>query len=114
MTRVTTVRKLWGDGIEQIAYGFDKEAAIVYLARMCMHKALVEEQKNLRQWLDSNLCRWAACFAKFIQNDQASFSLPPAMRQFPQLVYHLRRSHFVNRFGCSLDESYYFMNLLGR
>ena len=29
------------------------------------------------------------------------------MNKLPQMVYHLRRSHFVNRFGISLDESFF-------
>ena len=36
------------------------------------------------------------------------------MKHTPQLIYHLRRSHFVNILGCTLDESYYFMSLFGR
>jgi protein transport protein SEC23 len=36
------------------------------------------------------------------------------MKKLPQLVYHLRRSHFVNRFGISLDESYYIGYMLNR
>lgn len=36
------------------------------------------------------------------------------MKKLPQLVYHLRRSRFVNRFGISLDESYYIGYILNR
>jgi hypothetical protein len=36
------------------------------------------------------------------------------MKKLPQLVYHLRRSHFVNRFGISLDESYYIGYMMNR
>lgn len=27
------------------------------------------------------------------------------MKLFPQMVYHLRRSHFINTFGSSPDET---------
>lgn len=36
------------------------------------------------------------------------------MRTFPQFIYHLRRSNFVNRFGSSLDESFYRAFILNR
>ena len=64
----------------------------------------MEEQQNIRQWLDTNLCKWASYFGNYVKNDQTSFSLPPSMSGFPQFIYHLRRSNFVNRFGSSLDE----------
>lgn len=103
VTRITTVQKQWSSQVHEIVQGFDQEAAIVYLARYSVHKALIEEQKNLRQWLDSCLCKWASNFASFIKGDVTSFSLPETMRSFPQYMYHLRRSNFVNRFGSSLD-----------
>jgi len=59
------------------------------------------------------LVKWAQNYANYIKNDERSFSLPPQMKRLPQFVYHLRRSHFVNRFGISLDESFfkgYWMN----
>lgn len=104
VTRITTAQRNWSSEVHEIVQGFDQEAAIVYLARYCVHKALMEEQKNLRQWLDSNLCKWAAYFAQYIKGDRSSFTLPETMRTFPQYMYHLRRSNFVNRFGSSLDE----------
>ena len=64
----------------------------------------MEEQQNVRQWLDTNLCKWASYFGNYVKNDQTSFSLPATMSGFPQYIYHLRRSNFVNRFGSSLDE----------
>jgi protein transport protein SEC23 len=81
---------------------------------MSVNKILYEEQKNVRQWLDQSLCKWAANYANFIKNDENSFILPPSMKRLPQLIYHLRRSHFVNRFGISLDESFYQGFTLGR
>lgn len=86
----------------------------MYLSRFCVHKALMEEQKNIRQWLDTGLCKWASYFAQYVRNDITSFSLPESMRTFPQFIYHLRRSNFINRFGSSLDESFYRAFILNR
>ena len=103
-TKITTVQKPWSSVVPKIAESFDQDAAIVFLARLCVHRALMEEQQNVRQWLDTNLCKWASYFGNYVKNDQTSFSLPPTMSGFPQYIYHLRRSNFVNRFGSSLDE----------
>lgn len=104
---MSTVRKEWSSQPQRIIEGFDEEAAAVYLARMCVNKMLFEEQKHIRQWLDQTLVKWAQNYANYIKNDESSFSLPAPMKRLPQLVYHLRRSHFVNRFGISLDESFF-------
>lgn len=93
--------------LQKIVDNFDEVAAAVYLARQCVNKMLYEEQKNIRQWVDQVLVKWAQNYANYIKNDESSFSLPATMKQLPQLVFHLRRSHFVNRFGISLDESFF-------
>lgn len=66
---MTTVERQWSDRLEAIAEGFDEAAAAVYLARMCVNKVLFEEQKNIRQWLDQSLCKWAQFYSNFIKND---------------------------------------------
>jgi hypothetical protein len=43
---------------------------------MCVNKMLYEEQKNIRQWLDQILVKWAQNYANYIKNDETSFSLP--------------------------------------
>lgn len=93
--------------LQKIVDNFDEVAAAVYLARQCVNKMLYEEQKNIRQWVDQVLVKWAQNYANYIKNDESSFSLPATMKQLPQLVFHLRRSHFVNRFGISLDEFFF-------
>jgi len=79
----------------------------MYLGRHCVNKMLYEEQKNIKHIVDRTLIRWAQLYANYTQNDQNSFSLPEEMKRFPQLCFNLRRSHFVNRFGISLDESFF-------
>jgi len=59
---------------------------------------------NIRNWLDTNLCKWGSYFANYVKNDQFSFSLCDEMKNFPKYVYYLRRSNFITRFGSSLDE----------
>lgn len=57
--------------------------------------------------MDRTLIKWAQLFANYAKGDESSFSLPPEMKKFPQICFNLRRSHFVNRFGISLDESFF-------
>lgn len=102
-TRITTVQKEWSSIVPKISEGFDQDAAIISLARLCVHKSLMEEQTNVRQWLDTNLCKWASYFANYVKNDVYSFALGDTMKNFPKYIYYLRRSNFINRFGSSLD-----------
>lgn len=101
------MQREWTNLNQRIIEGFDEEAAAVFMARQCVNKMLYEEQKNIRQWVDHSLVKWAQLYANYVKNDENSFSLPKEMKRFPQLLFHLRRSHFVNRFGISLDESYF-------
>ncbi len=103
VVRVTTVRREWSSRVHEIADQFDNEAAIVLLAKLCVNKVLFEEQSSIRKWLDTTICRWSKYFSSYITNEETSYKLPESMRRLPQLVYHLRRSVFITRFGCSLD-----------
>ena len=60
----------------KITEGFDAEAAAVFLARLCVHKSLIGEQQNLRQWLDTSLCKLSSYYGNFLKGDMMSFSLP--------------------------------------
>ncbi len=46
------------------------------MARQCVNKMLYEEQKNIRQWVDHTLVKWAQLYANYAKNDESSFSLP--------------------------------------
>ena len=41
VTRISTVQRNWSSEVHEIVQGFDQEAAIVYLARYCVHKSLM-------------------------------------------------------------------------
>ena len=48
-----------------------------------------------RRWLDRTLIRLAAYFGEYAQNDPRSFDIHPNMALFPQFMFNLRRSQFV-------------------
>ena len=86
---------------------FDEKAASVMLARIATKKAEIEDVTEVKQWLDRILLKFCVKFAHFTPMDRNSFKLPQTMRHFPQFMYHLRRSNFINPFGAPPDQSLY-------
>ncbi|XAR48819.1 hypothetical protein NMG60_11031775 [Bertholletia excelsa] len=90
--RVTTTSRRWKDsvvGSEELVQGFDQETAAVVMARLVSHKMEMED-------------------------DPSSFTLNPCFSLFPQFMFNLRRSQFVQVFNNSPDETAYFRMLLNR
>jgi len=51
-------------------------------------------------------------FGQYQRNQKSSFKLPAFMKHFPQFMYHLRRSGFINPFGSPPDQSIYMKTCL--
>eukprot|EP00884_Botryococcus_braunii_P021827 jgi/Botrbrau1/8328/Bobra.0081s0017.1 len=107
--RVTTVTRMWVDGQDgtQIIAGFDQEAAAVVVARLATYKMETEEDFDATRWLDRTLIRLSARFGEYRKDDPTSFVLSNNMSFFPQFLFNLRRSQFVQVFGNSPDETAY-------
>lgn len=104
--RVTTVSCRFADpGGNEIAQGFDQEAAACLLARFSVNKTENEEPLEVLRWVDRMLIRLIAKFADYRKDDTSSFSLSPQFSIFPQFMYHLRRSNFLQTFNASPDET---------
>ncbi|KAH9615726.1 hypothetical protein KSS87_015254 [Heliosperma pusillum] len=117
MLRVTTVSRKWVEsdvGSEELVQGFDQETAAVVMARLCSHKMEMEEGFDAARWLDRNLIRLCSKFGEYRKDDPASFSLNLCFSLFPQFMFNLRRSQFVQVFNNSPDETAYFRMLLNR
>ncbi|XP_060181362.1 protein transport protein SEC23 B-like [Lycium barbarum] len=115
--RVTTITRRWldaGVGTEELVQGFDQEAAAVVMARLASYKMELEEDFDPTRWLDRNLIRLCARFGDYRKDDPASFTLNPCFSLFPQFMFHLRRSQFLQVFNNSPDETAYFRMLLYR
>ena len=93
---------------------FDEQAAAVMLARMVSKKTEVEDTLEVKKWVDRLLLKFCVRFAFFNRNDRGSFRLPAPLKHFPQFIYHLRRSTFVNPFGSPPDQSIYFKTCMSR
>ncbi|TYG50241.1 hypothetical protein ES288_D10G158600v1 [Gossypium darwinii] len=117
MLRVTTVTRQWVDSTvssEELLRGFDQETAAVVMARVTSLKMETEEGFDATRWLDRNLIRLCSKFGDYRKDDPSSFTLNPCFSLFPQFMFNLRRSQFVQVFNNSPDETAYFRMLLNR
>ncbi|XP_059650955.1 protein transport protein SEC23 E-like [Cornus florida] len=115
--RVTTITRRWIDsavGSEELVQGFDQETAAVVMARLTSYKMEMEEGFDATRWLDRSLIRLCSKFGDYRKDDPASFTLNPCFSLFPQFMFNLRRSQFVQVFNNSPDETAYFRMLLNR
>ncbi|XP_073275145.1 protein transport protein SEC23 E-like [Primulina huaijiensis] len=115
--RVTTVTRRWVDstvGNEDLVQGFDQEVAAVVTARLASYKMEMEDGFDATRWIDRNLIRLCSKFGDYRKDDPSSFTLNPVFSLFPQFMFNLRRSQFVQVFNNSPDETAYFRILLNR
>jgi protein transport protein SEC23 len=115
--RVTTVAHHWVDGSDAsvLAAGFDQEAAVALMARWSIYKAESEEKSfDILRFLDRTLIKLCARFASYRKDDPSSFHLGPNFSFFPQFLFHLRRSNFLQTFNASPDESCYYRLIFNR
>ncbi|XP_033101131.1 protein transport protein Sec23A-like isoform X1 [Anneissia japonica] len=115
--RVTTLARNWADAatnIQHIAAGFDQEAACVLMARMATYKAENEEGLDVLRWLDRNLIRLCQKFGEYHKDDPNSFQFADNFSLYPQFMFHLRRSQFLQVFNNSPDETAFYRHSLLR
>lgn len=104
--RVCTIARRWCDAaqIQDLSAAFDQEAAAVIMARLSVFKTEHEEVFDIMRWLDRMLIRVAAKFGDYHKEDPQSFRLASNFSLYPQFMFHLRRSQFL-QVGCSLPIS---------
>ncbi|WCJ23094.1 Sec23/Sec24 protein transport family protein [Euphorbia peplus] len=115
--RVTTLSRRWVAGpgsIQDLIAGFDQEAAAVAMARLVSFKMEIEAEFDPIRWLDKALIHLCSRFGEYQKDSPSSFNLSPRLSIFPQFMFHLRRSQFVQVFNNSPDETAYFRVILNR
>ena len=117
--RVITTSRRWTEGqnLNDIAAGFDQEAAAVLVARQLSWKMETEEETDCpaaTRWLDRKLIQLCQRFGDYRKDDPHSFQLMPQFSIYPQFMFNLRRSQFVQVFNNSPDETAYFRMILQR
>uniref|UniRef100_A0A8C7FKW1 Protein transport protein SEC23 n=1 Tax=Oncorhynchus kisutch TaxID=8019 RepID=A0A8C7FKW1_ONCKI len=109
--RVTTTARNWADAgtqIQSIAASFDQEAAAILMARLAVYRAETEEGPDVLRWLDRQLIRLCQKFGDYHKDDPNSFRFSETFSLYPQFMFHLRRSPFLQVFNNSPDESSYY------
>lgn len=103
-------------GIQQspVRHSFDQEAAAVLTARMAVHQTETDEVADVLRWVDRSLIRLCSKFADYRVDDPSSFRLPAEFSLYPQFMFHLRRSQFLQLFNSSPDEAAYYRYVLSR
>ncbi|KAJ5342691.1 hypothetical protein N7541_011815 [Penicillium brevicompactum] len=112
--RVTTAaRPLSGPaGDPTLAQSFDQEAAAVLMARIAVFKAEVDDGPDVLRWVDRMLIRLCSRFADYRKDDPTSFRLEKNFTLYPQFMFHLRRSQFLQVFNNSPDETAFYRHVL--
>ena len=75
------------------------------MARVAVHRTETEEVADILRWVDRSLIRLCAKFADYRKDDPSSFRLPHEFSVYPQFVFNLRRSQFLQLFNSSPDEA---------
>jgi len=116
--RVTTLARNWADpatALPHIAASFDQEGAAVLMARMASWRAdTSEEGSDVLRWVDRMLIRLCQKFGEYNKDSPDSFRLPENFSLYPQFMFHLRRSQFLQVFNNSPDETSFYRGCLYR
>eukprot|EP00529_Nitzschia_sp_RCC80_P018280 CAMPEP_0113499964 /NCGR_PEP_ID=MMETSP0014_2-20120614/32043_1 /TAXON_ID=2857 /ORGANISM="Nitzschia sp." /LENGTH=815 /DNA_ID=CAMNT_0000394203 /DNA_START=1 /DNA_END=2448 /DNA_ORIENTATION=- /assembly_acc=CAM_ASM_000159 len=97
-----------------VRHSFDQEAAAVLTARLAVYQTETDEVADVLRWVDRSLIRLCSKFAEYNPDDPQSFRLSAEFSLFPQFMFHLRRSQFLQLFNSSPDEAAYYRYVLGR
>lgn len=107
--RVTTIARNFAEaGSPAIAASFDQEASAVLMARIAVFKAEIDDSPDVLRWLDRMLIRLCQKFADYRKEDPTSFRLTDNFSIYPQFMFHLRRSQFLQVFNNSPDETAFY------
>ena len=113
--RVTTIARNWADANSpDIPALFDQESAAVLMARIALFKSEIDEGPDVLRWLDRMLIRLCQKFGDYRKDDPSSFRLGDPFGLYPQFMFHLRRSQFLQVFNNSPDETAFYRHVLLR
>lgn len=96
------------DSMESIIDNFDQEAATVIIARQAIFTVLNDSTVDALRFTNKILIDFLSVFAKYKTGDSKSIIIPMNVNLFPQFIYHLRRSNFIQIFNASPDETSFY------
>ncbi|CAH2353543.1 protein transport protein Sec23p [[Candida] railenensis] len=110
--RVTTVSNILTGDESILTQSFDQEAAAVLMARVTLFKSEQDDGADVLRWIDRMLIRLCQKFADYRKDVDESFRLAQQFSLYPQFVYYLRRSQFLQVFNNSPDETAFYRHVL--
>lgn len=113
--RVTTAARRWVKlSSPDLTSGFDQEAAAAIMARLAVQRSEEYHARDVIRWLDKMLIRFTARFGDYMPEDPSTFRLSSNFSLYPQFMYYLRRSQFIDVFNSTPDETAFFRLMLNR
>jgi len=82
------------------------------MCRIAVFKAEINDSPDVLRWLDRLLIRLCQKFADYRKEDPTSFRLTDNFSIYPQFMFHLRRSQFLQVFNNSPDETAFYRHVL--
>lgn len=110
--RVTTISNILTSDEQILTQSFDQEAAAVLMARVTLFKSEQDDGADVIRWIDRMLIKLCQKFADYRKDLQESFRLGPQFSLYPQFIYYLRRSQFLQVFNNSPDETAFYRHVL--
>lgn len=110
--RVTTFSNILTSDEQVIANSFDQEAAAVLMARISIFKSEKNDGDDVLRWIDRMLIKLCQKYADYRKDQEESFRLGMQFQLYPQFIYYLRRSQFLQVFNNSPDETVFYKHVL--
>ena len=114
--RVMTVAQRWAESsaAHDVVAGFDQEATALLMARVSTFRVEHEETFDLLRWLDRTLIRVGSKFGEYAKDAPETFRMPGSFAMYPQFMFHLRRSQFLQTANNTPDETAFYRLMIGR
>jgi protein transport protein SEC23 len=114
--RVMTVARRWAESAaaHDIVSGFDQEACALLMARVSTFRVEHEETFDLLRWLDRTLIRVGSKFGEYAKDSPETFRMPGPFAIYPQFMFNLRRSQFLQTANNTPDETAFYRLMMGR
>ena len=114
--RVMTVARRWAESAaaHDIVAGFDQEATALLMARVSTFRVEHEETFDLLRWLDRTLIRVGSKFGEYAKDAPETFRMPGPFAIYPQFMFNLRRSQFLQTANNTPDETAFYRLVMGR
>ncbi|CCH42499.1 hypothetical protein BN7_2044 [Wickerhamomyces ciferrii] len=108
--RVTTVAKPIDINGDLSTY-FDQEVSAVLIAREAVSKLEKLDVSDVLLWIDKKLVSLLKAIGEYRVNQPETVRLSNNISLFPQFIYHLRRSQFLQVFNNSPDETSFYKHV---